>query len=122
MPADANRIHTITPHEARDEEEVFRALVACKGVIDFRVVHDVTRAALDRLATAGRIRPQPARRLADVRVEIVTPALHAQYAPRRDQWDVRDGRRIVSSWDTRASAIEEIEKTHAPAPAQRRSK
>lgn len=62
--------------EARDTEIVFRALLACKGRFDARMILDATAATLTKLKNAGRIKPHPKSTLSACHVEIVPPAMH----------------------------------------------
>lgn len=109
-------ITALSHEEARDTEIVFRALLACKGRFDARLILDATAATLTKLQKAGRIAPHPNATMQDCRVEIVKPAMYVrrvsrlQSSPPRgmrqtwDEWQVVQGRRVLFRHDLRHRA------------------
>ena len=115
------RVEELDHPQARDTEEVFRALIVCKGKFDARVILAETKASLDALHAAGRIRPKKGSKFPNAAVEIMRPALHVQLSKARGQWDVRDGRRIESNHATRAEAMARAAMLHAQFEHARRA-
>lgn len=98
-------ITSLDHDQARDTEIVFRALLACKGRFDARMILDATAATLTKLQEAGRIKPHPKATQRDCRVEIVAPAMHVE--PRDDpkwRFAVRHGRTLCDLTQTREEA------------------
>ena len=92
--------------EARDTEIVFRALLACKGRFDARLILDESAATLTALKKAGRIKPKPGTSLKDCRVEIVAPAMYVLTLAVGGAFPfaVMHGRRICDRTKTREEA------------------